>query len=196
MFTANKRTFKESELGYEPVGASLSGSPIGPPTGVPTEGHPYRFLSRPFKYCVRPRLFNVAAMFSLVWLVACETNRVEPVALAPEDMCAYCKMAISEKRYAAELIGSEGAVFKFDDIGCMANFIKGQKNAVQVGAFYVMDFDDGQWIKADNAYYVRSSKLATPMNGGIIAFKNQSQAEQAISKYSGKLLSFKDIFNL
>ena len=105
-------------------------------------------------------------------------------------------MAISEKRYAAELIDSEGEVFKFDDIGCMANFIKGQKTASQVGALYVMDFDDGEWIKADSAYYVRSSQLATPMNGGIIAFKNPSKAREAITKYSGKLLNFKDILDL
>ena len=129
-------------------------------------------------------------------LTNCQKQPVEPVALEPEDMCAYCKMAISEKRYAAELIDSEGAGFKFDDIGCMANFIKGQKTVMKVEAFYVTDFDDGQWIKADDAYFVRSSELATPMNGGIIAFKNQSHAQEAISKYSGKLLSFKDIFNL
>jgi len=58
-----------------------------------------------------------------------------------------------------------------------------------------MDFDERQWIKADDARYVSSSELATPMSGGIIAFKNESKAEEAISKYHGKLLRFKDIFN-
>ena len=120
---------------------------------------------------------------------------IGPVAIAPEDMCAYCKMAISEKRYAAELIDSEGQAFKFDDIGCMVNFIKSKKNTTKIVAYFVMDFDERQWTKADDAYYVRSSELTTPMNGGIIAFKNQSTAQEAIGKYHGKLFRFKDIFN-
>jgi copper chaperone NosL len=130
-----------------------------------------------------------------IFLASCQKNMNGPVAIAPEDMCAYCKMAISEKRYAAELIDSEGQAFKFDDIGCMVNFSKNQKNTAKIAAYFVMDFDERQWTKADDAYYVRSSELTTPMNGGIIAFKNQSKAQEAIGKYRGKLLRFKDIFN-
>ena len=64
----------------------------------------------------------------------CQTRAFEPVAIVPEDMCSYCKMAISEKRYAAELIDSEGQAFKFDDIGCMVNFTKSPKNATKTMA--------------------------------------------------------------
>lgn len=128
-------------------------------------------------------------------LTNCQKQVVEPVALAPEDMCAYCKMAISEKRYAAELIDSEGEAFKFDDIGCMVNFIRSKRNTTKIVAYFVMDFDERQWIKGDDARYVSSSELKTPMSGGIIAFKNESKAEGAITKYHGKPLRFKDIFN-
>ena len=102
----------------------------------------------------------------------CQKRTVEPVAIAPEDMCSYCKMAISEKQYAAELIDGERQPFKFDDIGCMLNFVKKGSVNVSASSFFVMDFDERQWIKADNAYYVRSSDVTTPMNGGIIAFKD------------------------
>ena len=129
-------------------------------------------------------------------LANCQKQAIEPVALAREDMCAYCKMAISEKRYAAEFIDSEGQTFKFDDIGCMLNFVRSKKGAMKIAAYFVMDFDERQWTKADDAYYVRSSELATPMNGGIIAFKNQSTAQEAIGKYHGKLFRFKELFNL
>lgn len=134
----------------------------------------------------------IAGMF----LASCQKSMIGPVAIAPEDMCAYCKMAISEKRYAAELIDSEGQAFKFDDIGCMANFIKAKKNATKIVAYFVMDFDERQWTKADDAYYVHSSELTTPMNGGIIAFKTQSKAREAGDRYHGKLIRFEDLFNL
>jgi copper chaperone NosL len=133
----------------------------------------------------------IAGMF----LASCQKNIIEPVALAPEDMCAYCKMAISEKRYAAELIDSEGQAFKFDDIGCMVNFINARKNTTKVVAYFVMDFDERQWTRAQGAYFVRSSEITAPMNGGVIAFQDQAKAQEAIAKYHVKLLRFKDIFN-
>ena len=127
-------------------------------------------------------------------LANCQKQAVEPVPLAPEDMCAYCKMAISEKRYAAEFIDSEGQPSKFDDIGCMSNFIQSRKVAA-ITAYFVMDFNEGKWIKADNAYYVRSVELKTPMNGGIIAFLNESDAQEAIGRYRGTPLRLQDILN-
>jgi len=131
---------------------------------------------------------------ALFVLANCQKQTVEPVALAPEDMCSYCKMAISETRYAAELVDSEGQAFKFDDIGCMANFIDSRKNQTKPVAHFVMDFDERQWVKAEDAHYVRSSELSTPMNGGIIAFKDQAKAQQAVGKYRGQLLRLKDVF--
>lgn len=149
-----------------------------------------RALKRRILLCASCLIVAVAV------LASCQKQTVEPVALAPNDMCAYCKMAISEKRYAAEFMDSEGQTFKFDEIGCMINFIKEKKNATKVTTYFVMDFDERQWIKADDAHYVSSSELATPMSGGIIAFKNESKAEEAISKYHGKLIRFEDLFNL
>ncbi len=156
----------------------------------PRSGQIARALKRRILFCASCLIVAVAV------LANCQKQAVEPVALVPEDMCAYCKMAISEKRYAAEFMDSEGQAFKFDEIGCMINFIKEKKNATKITTYFVMDFDERQWIKADDAHYVSSSELATPMSGGIIAFKNESKAEEAISKYHGKLLRFKDLFKL
>lgn len=128
-------------------------------------------------------------------LANCQKQAIVPVAIAPEDMCSYCKMAISEKQYAAELTDSEGQALKFDDIGCMANFIKTKKNTAKPVGYFVMDFNERQWIKAEDAFYVRSAELSTPMNGGLIAFKTEAKAQEAAIKFHGKLLRFKDIFN-
>src|SRR5690242_7074487 len=109
---------------------------------------------------------------TLIVLAQCQRGATEPVAIHPNDMCTFCRMSISEKRYAAELIDEDGEVFKFDDIGCMANFIKQKRNKATVHACFVMDFDRREWLKAENAFYVRSSELRTPMNGGIVAFQD------------------------
>lgn len=134
-----------------------------------------------------------------VWLAAllpagCQKGALEPVAIEREDMCSFCRMAISEKRYAAEFIDNEGEAFKFDDITCMTSFMREGQNQGNIGARFVMDFDAKAWLKADDAYYVQSTEIKTPMSGGIIAFKDQSRAEETAGKYGGKLLRFNDVF--
>jgi copper chaperone NosL len=148
---------------------------------------------RSYRFFVAPGFCVAALMVSLMALVNCQTRKVEPVALAPEDMCSYCRMAISEKQFAAEVIDKDGQAFKFDDIGCMVNFVEGKKNKSPIAAYFVMDFDERAWIKAEDAFYVRTSEVTTPMNGGLIAFKTQNKAQPAVDKYRGKLLRWKEV---
>jgi copper chaperone NosL len=127
-------------------------------------------------------------------LAGCQNREPEPVAIQPEDMCGFCRMAISEKRYAAQFIDIDDQPFKFDDIGCMFNFIQSEGNKERiVRAYFVMDFNDGQWLKADNAHYVRSSELKTPMGSGIVAFRDEAGAARAVEKYHGRALRFDDL---
>ncbi|HSQ20880.1 MAG TPA: nitrous oxide reductase accessory protein NosL [Blastocatellia bacterium] len=141
------------------------------------------------------RLWPVQVWLAALLLAGCQRGSLEPVAIAPDDMCSFCRMAISEKRYAAEFIDSEGEAFKFDDITCMTSFIREMHNQGNIGPRFVMDFDAKAWLKADDAYYVQSTEIKTPMSGGIIAFKDQSRAKETADKYGGKLLRFNDVFN-
>ena len=133
------------------------------------------------------------ALILLILLASCQTKTLEPVSIEASDMCSFCRMSISEKRYAAELIDVDGEVFKFDDIGCMANFIKQKRNNASIRGAFVMDFERREWLEAGRAAYVRSSEFKTPMNGGIVAFKDQSTAQAAAAQYRGNLLSFAEV---
>lgn len=122
-------------------------------------------------------------------LAACGQPDLRPVDLLPEDMCAHCRMAISEKRFAAEFITRDGEAFKFDDIACMANAVKANANRESIAAFFVMDYETRQWLPGESAHYVRSPDFKTPMGGGIVAFKDKVKAEQQ----GGQALSFAEI---
>lgn len=139
------------------------------------------------------KLSTVIILAALVVLTGCQKTAVEPVAIEASDMCSFCRMSISEKRYAAEVIDDDGQAFKFDDIGCMANFIKQKRNAGSIQATFVMDFDRREWLKAETASYVRSPEFKTPMNGGIVAFKDQTSAQAVTEKYHGKMLAFAEV---
>ena len=96
---------------------------------------------------------------TLVSFASCQNRTIEPVAIEANDMCAFCRMSISEKRYAAELIDQDGEVSKFDDIGCMANFRKQKTNDGSIRATFVIDFERREWLKAEDAFYVRSPEF-------------------------------------
>ena len=136
----------------------------------------------------------IAFGIAMVLVVAsCQSATQEPVAIEANDMCAFCRMSISEKRYAAELIDRDGEAFKFDDIGCMTNFRKEKKNDGPIRATFVMDFERREWLKAEDAFYVRSAEFKTPMSGGIVALRDESNALAAAAKYQGTMLRFTEL---
>ena len=135
-------------------------------------------------------LARVILCFSFAASIACRGAVVQPIDIAEEDTCSYCRMAISEKRYSAEFIDRDGQAFKFDDIGCMAQYLKEQKSTNDIAAYFVSDFDSRRWLTAADAVLLRSKKLNTPMGFGIVAFKERAAAEQAAQTYQGELLDF------
>jgi copper chaperone NosL len=125
-----------------------------------------------------------------VLLAACARLSIQALEIEPDDMCHHCKMAISERRFAAQLLSRDGEVSKFDDIGCMIQYLEGRKDKDGIAACFVVDFHSREWIDAQQAYFVRSSALKTPMSGNFAAFKFMSGAEEAAAAYGGKLLRF------
>ncbi len=124
-------------------------------------------------------------------LAACRSGPPTPVDIDASDMCAQCRMAISERRYAAEIIDQEGAVRKFDDLACLLRYRR--EHHPQTAAVYVMDFERRAWLAAEQAYYVRSEKFVTPMSGGIIALADSATAERQAGRYGSAVIRFADL---
>ena len=138
-------------------------------------------------------LIIAGVLATLAVIANCQKTSIQPVAIEANEMCSFCKMDISEKRYAAEFIDADGQAFKFDDIGCMANFINQKKTSAPVRARFVMDFNRHEWLNAESAFYVRSSEFKTPMSGNIVAFRDEAGARDAAAKYHGALLLLDDL---
>src|SRR5262245_63913540 len=97
-----------------------------------------------------------------LFLTACGNVELRPVEFLPEDACAFCRMAISETRFACELITKDGDAIKFDDIGCMLHYRKERSKAESVPATFVVDFDTREWLKSEEAHFVKSKVFKTP----------------------------------
>jgi copper chaperone NosL len=136
-----------------------------------------------------------ALLISVSWLSGCGAVKFEPAEIAADDVCSFCKMAISERQYAAQFINRDGDVFKFDDIGCLTSHLKTKQSRGDIAAIFVLDYDARQWVKAEQSYFVKSEEFNTPMSGGIVAFSVRAKAEEAAAKYHGKMLGFGEVFS-
>lgn len=124
----------------------------------------------------RSLLLSVAAV-----LLACGQGEPEPVDVFPEDMCAFCRMAVSRPAFAAEVITDEGEVYKFDDIGCLDRFREQGSVSGQATIFYV-DYESGRWIAGKEAVIVTTG-LKTPMASGKIAVADSVSAARILAEY-------------
>ncbi len=104
-------------------------------------------------------------------------------------------MPISDVRYAAELIDKAGAPRKFDEIGCLVNYVNLKHPKRDFRASFVMDYDKKQWLKSEDAFFVRSEQIRTPMSGGIVAFGEKGRADTVASQFQGQVLKFDELFN-
>lgn len=108
---------------------------------------------------------------------SCGETGPEPIMLN-KDMCAYCRMAISDGRFGAELITKKGRVYKFDDMSCMLRYNKEQTDG-HVRNFYINDYtQDNILINAEEAWYIRHDDLNSPMRGNMAAFGNEEGAAE------------------
>ncbi len=97
---------------------------------------------------------------------------------APEDLdlhndsCAWCRMAISDHRLAAQLVAPNEEPKFFDEIGCLRDYLAAQTSLPSGAVAYVADHRSGEWLRADQATYHRATGLETPMGSRLIAHRN------------------------
>jgi copper chaperone NosL len=127
-------------------------------------------------------------------LAACTAHPPHPVEIDPADVCAFCKMAISSKRYAAEMIDAGGNVFKFDDIGCMIHFAQQRGWIERPTARFVHEYDSPVWLEAGRATFVRSSEIRSPMASGLIAVQDPAKAKQYAARFHGNVYSLAELW--
>ena len=131
----------------------------------------------------------------LVFLSSCNVQP-EPFVLG-KDACEDCKMTIMDARFGGEIITKKGRVYKFDDARCIAHFIK--TNAIiqdKIAKTVVSSYEEANsFIDVNQAYFVVSEQLHSPMNSNAAAFKNKNLAEQKVKKSAGATHNWDELLN-
>ena len=99
--------------------------------------------------------------------------------------CGHCRMLVSESRYAAAYQAPGAEALVFDDIQCLLDAARKEPAPLR---FWFRDAAGDSWIDGADAVFVRSTSLRTPMNGGIVAYRTRSAAEQAATRDRGRVI--------
>ena len=100
--------------------------------------------------------------------------------------CSHCGMLISEPVFAAgyRAPGSEPRVF--DDIGCFLEAARKEPRADAL-RFWFHDAASSNWI-GEEAVFVSSTTLRTPMGGGLIAYGDRAAAREGAVRHNGRVI--------
>ena len=125
-------------------------------------------------------------------LNSCSVNKPDPIVIN-KDQCDFCKMTITDGRFGCELITAKGRIYKFDDLGCMLRY-KQEKSNIEFKSFFVHDYSGHNvLIPAENADYLESEQLKSPMGGNIAAFSDKGKAGEYAKEYGATLHSWEKI---
>jgi copper chaperone NosL len=109
------------------------------------------------------------------------------------DACASCRMHMSRPGFAGEIRARDGALTKYDDIGCLVRAILAGHR--EVPAAWVEDHATGTFVPLLSAHLVRAESAATPMGSGLVAFADADAARDHARAHGGRVMAFEDVLH-
>ena len=106
----------------------------------------------------------LAVIASALLVTACTRTDAAAEPVWGKEPCAHCRMLVSDKRYAAQVVDDTGEHRFFDDLGCMVLWMDTPKASQRA---WVREATSGAWLDARTAHYVHGAR--TPMDFGFEA---------------------------
>ena len=133
------------------------------------------------------------AVAGIFFLSSCNTQP-EPFAYG-KDLCDDCRMTIMEPHFGAEIITNKGRVFKFDDVHCIANYIKtGKIKESDIKQTVFIDYNNSSaFVDGKTSFFVTSEQLKSPMNSNTAAFATREAADKKAAETSGTVRDWKAV---
>lgn len=112
-----------------------------------------------------------------------------------KDSCHTCKMTLMDKKFGGEIVTAKGKVYKFDDVNCMVNFLNsGYLEDEKIEHTLVVDYTQpGKLIRAEEAYYLKSDEIRSPMASEVAAFETEKVMLKHKSKLKGIYLDWGEL---
>lgn len=114
------------------------------------------------------------------------------------DECEHCRMMISDNKYGAEIVNSNGKLYKFDSIECLIEFSL-TKNLIgdEKQSFLVTNFSKpGELIDAKTAFYIHNYNFRSPMGLNVSAVAFEAELKNFLTTNGGKKLGWVDVIEM
>jgi len=141
----------------------------------------------------RRKFLQGAATFTLIpILLACQKkiSHEHREMHWDRDKCDRCKMVISARNHAVQVINEkDGKAYKFDDIGCAILWFKEESIEWKDKAkIWITDIKTSKWIDAKTAFY--STLNVTPMAYGFGANEKKEYIQAGL-----EIIDFNEMSN-
>jgi copper chaperone NosL len=136
----------------------------------------------------------IAASIVLIGIASCSAGP-EPFKKG-QDVCHACKMGIIDTKFGCEIITKKGKVYKFDDVICLSRFLRsGTVPESGIDQTVVVNFEnDHQFLDINNAFFVLSPSLSSPMQGNAAAFAGKDEAEKMRIAKNGTISNWTEYY--
>jgi copper chaperone NosL len=125
---------------------------------------------------------------------ACAGRAVAPARLdTAHDACAYCRMIVSDRRFASQIVAPLEEPRFFDDLGCLANYLREAGDQPPRTAVYVADHSSGKWVLAGHAVFTEVRTLTAPMGSHVVAHESAEARAGDPAARSGRPTTLGDV---
>jgi len=139
---------------------------------------------------------NITILFAALLLVSC-SPKPEPIDYG-NDVCDFCKMNITDNKYAAELVTSKGKVYKYDSIECLFQFKDLEfKSDDEIHSELVNDFSNpGELIDLRRSFFLKSEVFRSPMGMNVLSVSSEEKLNEIKSQHGGEILTYNEVKKL
>lgn len=135
----------------------------------------------------------VLPLLAAALLAGCPDSGHGPAPLdTKHEQCAFCRMGVSDRRFAAQLTAPGSEPKFFDDAGCLRDWLKEPKEKAPWTA-WVSDHRTKEFVPAATAVFAKSPTVQTPMSSGILAWADAASRDQDPAAAGGAPLAAADV---
>ena len=141
----------------------------------------------------------IAVSTASLLIPGCENQTAvgPPAVLLGDSVCRQCNMILSDERWATAMIveGPRGPEPRlFDDFNCQVNY-EVENPELVVLARWSHSYATRRWIHTEEAGFLLSPNLRTPMGSQVAAFASPSELENAKAELAGEAMTFDVAWN-
>jgi copper chaperone NosL len=141
------------------------------------------------------RTAAAVTVLALALSSACRRGAVEPAQVDTHaDVCARCRMAVSDRRFAGQLAAPGEEPRFFDDVGCLGEYLRQHPTLPAGTVAFVADHRTGAWVRASRAVFTKRDTLETPMGSHLIAHADAASRDADPAVAGGTSLGPTDVF--